>query len=188
MMGKRKSRFGFCGVVMALVMGVLLCAASGTAAVSNGNVFNDLQPFVAVYNEQIVDDLPPFVEKLVANQRINAIVYCYDYGGYNPYVVEFGGKSFACYGSVVIGVVTDADVAIVEFTQGEIDNPTMQMAMYDSVIYSAMQAENPLCDLITAKNNGWLAISGVGIIQKAKVATIDALVASFGRLKCGLAG
>jgi hypothetical protein len=162
-----------------VVVALVFLSLSFSLAGASGDIMATLQTFVGVYNSQVVNQLPSYVQPLVANQQITGIVYLQDPMGNNPYSVSYNGHDISCYGSLVIGAVTDGSGRFVEFHDGEVVNPTIFISTSDSTINRIQNSATPMCDLLAAVSNGEIYLHGVGYWQKLQVLTINGLARTF---------
>ena len=97
-----------------LLMVILILTVVGTTVLAGDDFYNGLEGFVEGYNDNL-DKVPSLAKRMFANERVNFHIQISD-------------------GEEIIGVVTDADCAILEFAEGGVENPTIRAYIEGAVI------------------------------------------------------
>jgi len=114
-----------------------------------------------IYNENL-DEVPGIVKKLFGTERINLYITTID-------------RSKEVYG------VQMQDAKIIEFQEGEISKPTMNLYATEDSIRDIMDSDDPVSAFQEAFAKGEITYKGVGIMNKVKlgVVTVAGKIYSF---------
>ena len=139
----------FAAFSVLLVLAAVLPAA-GLAQEDPNGYFEELEGYVDLYNANL-ESIPGVVKRLFANERINFYISLAD-------------------GEEIIGVVTSGGCEILEFKEGEVENPTLLAYVDGEKIAEALASPSQEKALEVVNS---IRIEGVGFMKKVKVAFLN---------------
>jgi hypothetical protein len=129
-----------------LLVVILLLSAIQFPVFAAGEYFASLEGYVSEYNENL-DKVPSLAKRMFANERVN-------------FHIKIGDEE------EIIGVVTDAECAVEEFVDGEIDDPTIR-AYIDGAVIDDLKDDFSVSRALEALKG--IRLQGVGFGKVVKV-------------------
>ena len=133
-------------ILSVLLVVVLFIVGIQSLVLAQGGFYDDLEGYVSVYNDNL-ESVPSLAKRMFANERINF------------HIASDSEEQ-------IIGVATDADCAILEFVDGEIEDPTIR-AYIDGDVIQDLQNDFSVSKALNALKD--IRLQGVGFAKTIKV-------------------